>query len=254
MKFGPVAPADAIGGVTVHTLRQGSLLLKKGTTIGPAEVDALAAAGVDQIVVVQLETGDVSEDVAAADVAGAVAGDGVDVERAFTGRANLFAAQAGVLVIERAIVDRINGVDESITFATLPAFKPVVAGEMIATVKIIPFGVAGTLRDAAVAAAAGGALRIAPFVISRVGVVSTQLPGLAPKVIEKTLRVTAERLAPAGAAIIAERRVAHDQAALAAAIEELIGLGAELVIVFGASAIADRRDVIPAAIEGIGGA
>jgi molybdenum cofactor cytidylyltransferase len=34
----------------------------------------------------------------------------------------------------------------------------------------------------------------------------------------------------------------------------LLGLGAELVIVFGASAIADRRDVIPAAIAGIGGA
>jgi molybdenum cofactor cytidylyltransferase len=33
----------------------------------------------------------------------------------------------------------------------------------------------------------------------------------------------------------------------------LLGLGAELVIVFGASAIADRRDVIPAAIAGIGG-
>ena len=29
--------------------------------------------------------------------------------------------------------------------------------------------------------------------------------------------------------------------------------GAELVIVFGASAIADRRDVIPAAVEAIGG-
>jgi hypothetical protein len=33
-----------------------------------------------------------------------------------------------------------------------------------------------------------------------------------------------------------------------------VGLGAELVIVFGASAIADRRDVIPAAITEIGGA
>ena len=41
MKFGPASPADAIGGVTVHTLRQGSLVLKKGTTIGPAEVEAL---------------------------------------------------------------------------------------------------------------------------------------------------------------------------------------------------------------------
>ena len=80
------------------------------------------------------------------------------------------------------------------------------------------------------------------------------LPGLAPKVIEKTLRVTAERLAPAGASIIAERRVPHDEAALAASIKELLGLGAELVIVFGASAIADRRDVIPAAITEIGGA
>ena len=31
MKFGPASPRDAIGGVTVHTLRQGSLVLKKGT-------------------------------------------------------------------------------------------------------------------------------------------------------------------------------------------------------------------------------
>ena len=42
----------------------------------------------------------------------------------------------------------LNQVDEAITFATLPAFKPVVAGEMIATVKIIPFAVAGEARDA----------------------------------------------------------------------------------------------------------
>ena len=216
MKFGPASPADAIGGVTVHTLRQGSLVLKKGTTIGPAEVEALDKAGVKEIVVVRLEEGDVSEDVAAASIAQAVAGDGVNVERAFTGRANLFAAQAGVLVVDRAAVDRINGVDEAITFATLAAFKPVVEGEMIATVKLIPFGVEAKLRDAAVAVAGKGALRIAPYAIKRVGVVSTLLPGLAPKVIEKTLRVTAERLAPAGATIIAERRVPHDETALAA--------------------------------------
>jgi molybdenum cofactor cytidylyltransferase len=90
--------------------------------------------------------------------------------------------------------------------------------------------------------------------IKRVGIVSTLLPGLASKVIDKTLRVTAERLAPAGATIIAERRVPHDETMLAASIKELLGLGAELVIVFGASAIADRRDVIPAAITEIGGA
>ena len=254
MKFGPASPAAAIGGVTVHTLRQGSLVLKKGTTIGAAEAEALTRAGVSEVVVIRLEDGDVSEDVAAADIAKAVAGEGVNVERAFTGRANLFAAKAGVLVVDRDTVDRINAIDEAITVATLQAFKPVVEGEMIATVKLIPFGVAGGLRDAAVAAANGGTMRIAPYRIKKIGVVSTMLPGLSSKVIDKTLRVTAERLAPANAKIIAERRVPHDERALAAAIKELLGLGSELVIVFGASAIADRRDVIPAAIEHVGGA
>jgi molybdenum cofactor cytidylyltransferase len=253
MKFGPASPAEAIGGVTVHTLRQDSLVLKKGTTVGPAEVEALTKAGVKEIVVVRLEDGDVSEDVAAASIAQAVTGEGIHVERAFTGRANLFAARPGILVIDRAAVDRVNGVDEAITFATLSAYKPVVEGEMIATVKLIPFGVEGKLRDAAVKAAGHGALRIAPYVIKKVGIVSTLLPGLSPKVIEKTLRVTADRLAPAGATIIAERRVPHEEKVLAAAIKELLALGAELVIVFGASAIADRRDVIPAALTDVGG-
>jgi molybdenum cofactor cytidylyltransferase len=253
MKFGPASPADAIGGVTVHTLRQGALVLKKGTTIGPDEVEALEKAGVKEVVVIRLEEGDVSEDIAAGSIARAIAGDGINVERAFTGRSNLFAARAGVLMVDRTAVDSINRVDESITFATLPAFKAVVPGEMIATVKIVPFGIESGLCERAVAAAKTGGMSVAPYKVKRVGVVSTQLPGLAPKVIEKTLRVTTDRLAPAGASIIAERRVPHEEAALAAAIRELLGLGAELVIVFGASAIADRRDVIPAALEQAGG-
>ena len=253
MKFGSASPADAVGGVTVHTLRQGSLVLKKGTTIGPAEVEALKREGVKEVVVVRLEDGDISEDLAAGSIAQAIAGDGVDVERAFTGRSNLFATRAGVLVVDRTAVDNINRVDEAITFATLPAFKAVVPGEMIATVKIVPFGIKADLGAMAVAAAQTGRMSVAPYTVKRVGIVSTLLPGLAPKVIEKTLRVTADRLAPAGAAIIAERRVPHEEAALAASVKELLGLGAELVIVFGASAIADRRDVIPAALEAIGG-
>jgi molybdenum cofactor cytidylyltransferase len=253
MKFGPASPADAVGGVTVHTLRQGSLVLKKGTTIGPAEVDALQTAGVKEVVVVRLEDGDISEDVAAGGIAQAVAGEGVDVERAFTGRSNLFAARAGVLMVDRPAVDNINRVDEAITFATLPAFKAVVPGEMIATVKIVPFGIEANLCEMAVAAAKTGRMSVTPYKVKRVGIVSTLLPGLAPKVIDKTLRVTADRLEPAGATIIAERRVAHDEAILAASIKELLGLGAEMVIVFGASAIADRRDVIPAALEAVGG-
>jgi molybdenum cofactor cytidylyltransferase len=255
MKFGPVAPADALGATAVHTIRQGALVLKKGTLIGPAEVAALQAAGIPEVVVARLEPGDVSEDVAAAEIAAAAAGEGARIDLAFTGRCNLFAERPGVLVVDKNAIDRINRVDEAITLATLPAYKPVVAGEMIATVKIIPFAVSGPPRDAALAIAAQAKplVRVALYRIRKVGVVSTLLPGLAGKVIEKTLKVTAERLAPAGAGIVAERRVPHEQNALARAIEEILQAGAEIILVFGASAIADRRDVIPAAVEAVGG-
>jgi molybdenum cofactor cytidylyltransferase len=255
MKFGAVSPADALGGTAVHSIRQGDLVLKKGTLIGPKEAAALERAGVKEIVVARLESGDVSEDQAAADIAAAITGEGVRADRAFTGRCNLFAESAGVLVVGKAAIDRLNRIDEAVTLATLAAFKPVVDGEMIATVKIIPFAVAKAARDRAVAEAdaAKPVIRIAPYKVRKIGVVSTLLPGLSPKVIDKTLKITHARIAPAGASIIAERRVPHEKQVLARAIDEVLTAGAELVIVFGASAIADRRDVIPAAVEAIGG-
>src|SRR6201987_2122214 len=105
---------------------------------------------------------------------------------------------------------------------------------MIATVKIIPFAVSGSACDAVLAGVTRPLLRVAPYRIRKVGVISTMLPGLADKVIDKTLRVTRERLAPAGAAIVAERRVPHETAPLARALDEVLGAGAEIVIVFGA--------------------
>jgi molybdenum cofactor cytidylyltransferase len=255
MKFGAVPVNEAIGGTAVHSIRQGDLVLRKGTLIGAREAEALARAGVREIVVARLEPGDVGEDEAAADLAAALAGDGVRVDRAFTGRCNLFAERAGVLVVDRDAIDALNRIDEAVTVATLAAYKPVVEGEMIATVKIIPFAVAARARDAAVAQATRSrpVIRVAPYRVRKVGVVSTLLPGLAPKVVDKTLKITAARLDPASARIVAERRVPHEQEALRRAVDEVLQEGAELVIVFGASAIADRRDVIPAAVTAAGG-
>ncbi|MGA2129242.1 MAG: molybdopterin-binding/glycosyltransferase family 2 protein [Xanthobacteraceae bacterium] len=253
MRFGAVPPAEAEGAIAVHSIRRGGLVLKKGTVVGPAEAAALQAAGISRLVVARLDPDDVPEDVAAADIAAAVAGEGVRVDRAFTGRANLFAEQAGVLVVDRGGIDRLNRVDPSITFATLAEFAPVVAGKMVATVKIIPFAVAGSARDRAVAEAGAPLVRVAPYRVRRIGVVSTLLPGLADKVIEKTLKILGERIAPADARIVAERRVAHEIAAVAVALDELLDAACELVVVFGASAIADQRDVIPAAVEAVGG-
>ncbi len=54
MKFGAVAPRQAVGGTAVHTIRQGAMVLKKGMLIGAAEAAALEAAGIQDIVVARL--------------------------------------------------------------------------------------------------------------------------------------------------------------------------------------------------------
>ena len=169
MKFGPASPSQAAGGIVVHSIRKGGLVLKKGTLIGDAEIAALNAAGIPSITVARIEPGDISEDEAAADIAAAVAGEGLRVDRAFTGRANLFAETGGVLVVDRAAIDRLNEVDPDITLATLDAYAPVVAGKMVATVKIIPFAISGAARDTAVKVAreAVPLVRVAPYVVKK---------------------------------------------------------------------------------------
>ena len=158
-----------------------------------------------------------------------------------------------MLALERGRIDRVNAVDEAITFATLPAFRAVSPGEMVATVKIIPYAVPRSALEAALAEAAAPLIRVAPFKGKRVAVLSTLLPGLKPSVVSKTLDVLAQRLAPAGGSIVFEERVAHETQALAEALPRALAAGPDIVIVFGASAISDRRDVIPAAVEAAGG-
>jgi molybdenum cofactor cytidylyltransferase len=159
-----------------------------------------------------------------------------------------------VLIVSKGLVDRINAVDEAITAATLPAFEPVVEGEMIGTVKIIPFAAPRAALNRVLAIAAEDrAITVAPYVRRRIAVVSTMLPGLKPSVVTKTLEVLKGRLDPAGAVLASEVRVTHEADALRRVLVDLTKSDVELIIVFGASAIADRRDVIPAAIKQAGG-
>jgi molybdenum cofactor cytidylyltransferase len=254
MKFGPVAIADAAGCIAAHTVRAGDVVIRKGATIGEDDAARLSAAGLRELVAVRLEAGDIDENAAAAKLAAALAGQGLRVEAPFTGRVNLFAAAPGVLTIDAAAIDRFNRVDEAITAATLPALKAVVAGEMVGTIKIIPYGLPAALVDEAVASLGDApAIAVRGFTPAKVGVISTLLPGLKPSVVEKTLRVMAERLVPAAASLVADRRVVHESRPLAAAIAEMAAGPAEIVVVFGASAITDRRDVIPQALLEAGG-
>lgn len=254
MKFGPVPVDEAAGCILAHSVRRGALVLRKGIRLKDNDALLLKAAGVETVTVARLEEGDVGEDAAALAIAETLAGAGVHVERPGTGRANLTAEAAGVFRVDADAINGLNAIDGAITVATLADFRAVRAGEIIATVKIMPFAVSGALLNGAVMAAGSGlgALSVARFTPKRVGIISTLLSGLKPGVIDKAVKVTAERLAPTGSSIVAERRVEHDPALLAEEIKGLAGQ-CDLIVIFGASAIADRADVIPMGIELAGG-
>ncbi|WP_245501057.1 molybdopterin-binding protein [Lichenibacterium minor] len=257
MRFGPVPVGEAAGAVAAHGVQARDeagepVVVRKGDVVTPLQAEALARAGVRSVVVARLDPGDVGENVAARRLAEAVAGPGLWIERAFTGRANLFASAPGVLLVDADAVERVNAVDERLTLATLPPFRAVEEGEMVGTVKVIPFAVDGAVLERAVREVDGPSLRLSPYRARRVGVVSTLLPGLKPSVVAKTLRVLDDRLAPTGSRVAAEERVPHEAGALAEALRRLVR-DHDLLIVYGASAIADRRDVIPTGVERAGG-
>jgi molybdenum cofactor cytidylyltransferase len=248
MKFGPTPLDQALGAILAHSVKIGARALKKGKPLTAADIDALKAAGKDSITAAQLEPGDVGENDAANRIAAVLAAPCVTAAAAFTGRANLYADTAGLCLIDREAVDRFNLIDETITIATVEPNTVVEPRQMIATVKIIPFAVRPDALESCVAAAKNKLFQVVPFKPHRVALIQTKLAGIKDSVLDKTVETTRERLAALGSTLDWDLRCGHDTAELAPKTQEALSAGADFVLIAGASAILDRRDVIPAAV------
>jgi molybdenum cofactor cytidylyltransferase len=255
MRFGEIAIAEAEGAILAHSLKLGTTVLKKGRVLSAEDLRVIADAGLARITVARLDPGDIGENEAALLLAKVAAGSGVTVAEPFTGRANLHAEARGLLVFDRARLDRFNLVDEAVTLGTLPQYSIVEPRQMVATVKIIPFaaprGAVETCRG--VAAEGAPLLRVAAFEAKSVALIQTRLPGLKESILDKTRDVTEARLAALNCRLAGDERCAHRVEDLSAHIKRALAGGADMVLVHGASAILDRRDVIPAAIVAAGG-
>ena len=253
MKFGPIPVEEAQGAILAHAVRLGSVSLSKGKVINTADIAALGEAEISHIVVARLEPGDAGEDEAAARIAGAIKGAGFSARAASTGRVNLHADVAGVFTIDAKLANQLNGIDPALTFACLQNYSPVTRGQMIATVKIIPFAVAGALVEEAEAICRSGSMMtIYNYRAVKAGLIQTMLPGTKTTVLDKTERVTAARLERSGSDIVLAGRCVHETEQLQKAIEET-ATNCDLLIIFGASATSDAGDVIPSAILAAGG-
>ena len=264
MQFGHFPVAGATGAILAHGVRQAALSFRKGRVLSAGDVQALQEAGIFDVTIAWLEPGDLAEDEAAARIARAAADSGgatggsargsVRVGAAFTGRANLYAQTAGLVLIDAAAIGAANACDEAITLATLQPFAKVTVGQMLATIKIIPFAAPeASVVEVEKRLAASSALRVMPFVARQVALISTRLPGMKPALLDKNREALEARLKPLGSTITFERRVFHETGAVAEAIAAAAETGADPILLFGASAIADRRDVLPAALERAGG-
>lgn len=253
MKFGEIELSQARDALVAHAIVLPDRRLKKGHVITEQDILDLQAMGVDRLTVAQLAPGDVEENAAASRIADALCDAGLNPAEAFTGRVNIYAQNTGIFQANRGLVDSLNRITPAITLASLADGEFVEAGRMVATVKIIPFAVEEELVAEAVNVIAQG--RVLELVASRqlrVGLIATCLPSLKPASMDKTARILADRLKPTGSEIVVEERVEHTSAAVGAALTGMQSQ-CDLVIIFGASAITDRADVLPAGIEESGG-
>ncbi|MCY4179925.1 MAG: molybdopterin biosynthesis protein, partial [Litoreibacter sp.] len=144
MFFGAVPLAEAEGAVLAHSVALPGRRLRKGASLTARDIQELAKAGLREVVVAKLGAGDVGEDIAATRLAQAMTkgAQGVTVTKAFTGRVNIVADAPGVALIDAKVVTAVNSCDPMITCATVPPLARLDKGSLIATIKIISYGVA----------------------------------------------------------------------------------------------------------------
>lgn len=255
MKFSEYHLDDALGAILAHSLRLPNKSLKKGTVLTDSDLSFLKEYGYEKIVCAKLEEGDLNEDVAAAELATLIAGSNLVKGNAFTGRCNLFSETSGLVVFNPLYLDRFNSVHESITLGTVAPFQNVSKGQMIATLKIIPFAIPSKLLRKIKANKEDfeNLLHVAPYPEKKVTLIQSRLPGTKETVLNSTLEATSFRLQNLGILNLNEARCNHDQNSLSELIIQAVKDQAELILISGASAVVDRRDVVPAAIEHAGG-
>ncbi|MFN0191267.1 MAG: NTP transferase domain-containing protein [Aestuariivirga sp.] len=230
------------------------IVFKKGRVLGEADIAKLAAAGQETVYAAKLGPDDMPEDEAAQLIAQAVRGDGLSAQMPFTGRANLHALVHGLAVVDLHRIKALNRIDESLTLATLPNFAIAAPRQLVATVKIIPFAVPRAVVEEALALIGNEPLvRIEEFRHRNVGLVITRLPQTKPSLIKKSEDAMRERIEALDGKLAKITVCDHQAGAVADAVKSMQAEGCNPILVFGASAIVDRGDIIPAALAEAGG-
>ncbi|MBK9596045.1 MAG: molybdopterin-binding/glycosyltransferase family 2 protein [Rhodocyclales bacterium] len=254
MIFGEFRCEEAEGVTLAHTLNLGAKTLKKGRVLGADDIVLLKQAGIERITGARMGEGDLDENAGAAAIAALLVGPNAETRKPYTGRCNLHASARGVLRVDAARIDALNELDEAIAVGTLPDYALARLGQVLATIKIIPFAVTRELVERCRAIAAGGPLlRLAPLAPRRAALILGELPGMKENVFRGTVTATRNRLEGLGSRLALVLRCRHERREYEAKLREALAAGCDLLLVAGATVTKDRRDVVPAAVVAAGG-
>ncbi len=259
MKFGPVPLTQAVGKTLGHNIAglDGRRVLRKGQPLTPADLILLECLGRKSVYVAELAADDVGEDTAARRVAEVVMGYGLRLSGPASGRVNLLATALGVLRVGVDRLARINQCD-GLTLATLAAHTVVRARQIVATVKIVPFAVPEALmREVEEIATDGGPLlKIEELAAQPVSLILTGSASIRDKLTQDFAPLT-ERVTALGSQVTRTEYVSLEEESgemlLAEALRRQRAAGARLIILAGETAVMDRYDIVPHAVERAGG-
>ncbi|EAQ11299.1 molybdenum cofactor cytidylyltransferase [Maritimibacter alkaliphilus HTCC2654] len=251
MEFGAVTVGEAAGAVLAHSVALPGGKLKKGTVLNTDHVAALGAAGIARVTVARLGPGDLGEDEAAMTLAHALVdgGEGLRLSKPFTGRVNIHATRIGLAHLDADRLHAVNAVDDMVTLATVPNWRRMGEGGMVATVKVIAYGAARASVDKA-AALGRGAVRLAPVVTPDATLIVTTHDAGSGEETGKGFKAIEGRLTSLGMTLADTVQVPHEAQAVADAIR---GVKTAMILVLTASATSDPADVGPEALRQAGG-
>lgn len=259
MKFGPVPLQAAAGLILGHNIAglDGRRALRKGRALSALDLAQLTALGRSTVYVAEMAADDVAEDAAARRVAAALAGSNLRCSGAASGRVNLAASVRGVLRVDAGRLLQVNALP-GITVATLANHSPVQARQLAATVKIVPFAVPDALvRACEEVAAAQPLLWLDAIPARRAAIILSGSAPASARIIADFEPALRGRLEALGATVNGVHFVALEdeggEAALAAMLRQQLDAGCEIILLAGETAIMDRADIAPRAVERAGG-
>ncbi len=257
MKFGPVPLDEAESKILGHNVAgaDGKRRLRKGKPLRSEDIAALRELGRTIVYVAELEDGDVDENTAARRVAEACSGAGLRCSGAATGRINLIATELGLVRIDTGKLHRLNA-GEGVTVAALGPHAIVRPGQTVATVKVIPYAVPAKIVESIEVAATEPLLHVDALKSRRVGLILSGSPSARAPLTQSFFPLV-ERVRDLGSDLVERDYVdvgdEGGEQALAQALERQRDAEVELILFAGETAVMDRHDIAPRAIERAGG-